>query len=259
MAWTFQIHRGSANNKTSGTTISVSPSGTMVVDRIAIVRCVSDNPDDASSGNTNFHSVSDSKGNTWTKIREETINPAGAAGSGATVSTFISKITTEILTTDNVTLTITIATTAKAIGIDEWSLAAGKTFSIVGINGAGGAGTTPSVALSGLPSTVYLFLGSVGVEGPIGDGFTQDADYGSTSDFGTTGGAAVTNVTDRLGRRIATLTGDTYNPTLGTSRDWAATLSALQEVDPPGEGLPPKSRFNVEKLRRPSPKGTIYV
>jgi len=231
MAWAFVAHRGSANAKASATTISVSPTAALAVDSIIIVRGCTDNGSGDVGGESNRHSVSDSKGNTWTKIREH--NSGGGAASGVIGSLFISKITTQIETTDTVTLTIDIAVSARAVGLEEFSVAAGKTYSVIGVNGANGSSTAPTVTLSGLAAATHLFLGAVCIEGPNGDTFTQDADYADNTSFGTTGGGVTSNVAARFGDRIVSAASDTYNPTLGTARDWIDILAAVDEVDPP--------------------------
>ena len=42
MAWTFVAHRGTANNKVSGTTIQVAPTVELPVGAIVVVRCTAD-------------------------------------------------------------------------------------------------------------------------------------------------------------------------------------------------------------------------
>lgn len=236
MAWAWQAHRGSANNKTASASIGVSPSTAIPVNSILVVRCASDNGG-AGAGESNEHtSVTDSKGNTYTKLREHTAG--GAAASSVTGSIWAARITTQLETTDTVTINFSFSPAAKVIGLEEYTVAAGKTFSNIGVAGANGSSTTPSVTLGGLPATTHLFLGHIGAEGPNGDTFTQDADYGgagegSNTSIGTTGGGAATNVYSRFGGNIAALASDIYNPTLGTARDWIDTLIALDEVDIP--------------------------
>lgn len=232
MSWAFVAHRGSAQNKVAASSISMNPTANINVGEICVVRVVADNYSGASAV-TNWHSVSDNKGNSWTKIREHTISSGGAANDGVTASLFISRITAQILTTDAITAAFnqsgfSFSPPAKAIGAAIFSNGGG-TISVVGANSAIGTGTAPSVTLSGLTSAEYLWLGHVGIEGPNGDTFTQDGDYANNTSFGTTGGGAVSNVASRFGSRVYTGVSDTYNPTLGTSRDWVTILGAVKE------------------------------
>ena len=204
----------------------------MSVGKILIVRCMSDNADATHDADASLHSsVTDSRGNTYTKAKEWQFG-TGGAGAGVTVSLWYCKVATALLENDLITLTLAISVTAKAIGATQFSIT-GASVSLAGASGVVGTGTTPSVTLSGLPSAEYLWLGVTGREGPTGDTVTADADYGFQADLieGTSGGNALTNVSDdHGGYRVATLTSDTYNPTLGTSRDYATILVAIQEV-----------------------------
>ena len=228
MAWTFIAHRGTANNKVSGTTVSVSPTVAIPVAAVVIVRATSDNLSNLAGDQLN-HTVTDSVGNLWTKIREENF-PAGAA-LGVTSSLWISQLHVALPTSSSVTLTISSVVDAKVISLVEFALDQGSGPEIVATAGTTGTSTTPSVTLSNLVRDQYLYLGAVGIEGPNGDAFTQDVDYLDNASDGTTGGNALTNVAHRIGRRIpaTTTVEDTYNPTLGTSRDWVAILAAIRE------------------------------
>jgi hypothetical protein len=164
-------------------------------------------------------------GNTYTKVKEF------AAGSGVSnqsiVSLFMSKLTVALAITDTVTLTCAAAEATRVIGLEECSIGAG-TPTIDGANGATGNSTTPSVTLSGLASIEHFFFGELG-KNVIGEGFTQDADYANNLTINSGGGAGVERE-NFMGTRVATLTGDTYNPTMGTSRRWVIILCAIHEA-----------------------------
>ncbi len=234
-SWTPVTGRGTATEKTSDTSISVSPTATLATGTIQLVVCNTDD-DGNGSGDTNAHSLSDSSGNTWTKIKEESGSVAGA-GTDVTVSLWMTKITSSISTGGSITCTTANAVTAKAIGIYEFTVASGKTFSVVGTTAnTFTAATTDALTLSGLTSAEYLWVGSWGIEGPSGDSYTEDTDYILRLSPGTSGGSAVSNVTALVSTRVFTGTSDTFDGTLGTARDGAKILAAIQEVD---EGAPP--------------------
>lgn len=209
--FTFIAHRGAANTKSSGTTLSLTPSSNIIVGRVAVIRAVSDNIQ-TTDGTSTLHTISDDSGNTWTKVKEHTFG-GGAAGAGVTVSLWASHITTTITTSDNITLTTGSSVDAKGLSVDEFSLPADYTLEVVGNAGDQGTGTSPTTNLSGLSSSEYLWLGAVGIEGPSGDSFTQDSDYTTLTSTGTTGGSVDSNITIRGGYRDYTGTGDTYNVT----------------------------------------------
>ena len=230
MAWAFVAHRGNALTKVSGATLAVNPTATLVVGAVVIVRCAADNLA-AASGETTEHSVADSKGNTWTKMREH-CSAGGGAALGVTISTFVSQITVELLTSDTITLTVTSAVSAKVIAIEEFSIGAGNTVTVTADEGGieGGGANNYSISLSGLASTEYLFFGHVGFEASNIADHVLDTDYGNNLEVDTTGGAANSNVASHMGTRIATLTGDTFAGTTTFAYQIAATLVALLEV-----------------------------
>ena len=239
MTWTFIAHRGSGNNKVSGTTLTFNPTDNINVGQICLVLASSDNYTTVDNTETTQHTITDSKGNTWSKIKEKT-KTSGSAADGVTHSSWWSKITTQILTTDTIQLTLANAVTSKCLGAFVFSIT-GSAVSLVGANSTVGTGTTlPSTTLSDLTSAEYLWVGSIGTEGPNGDTFTQDGDYANNTSFGTTGSSAAGNVSCRFGSRIYTGTTDTYNPTLGTARDCVDILGALKET------VPPTKKFTAE-------------
>src|SRR5574341_1371608 len=230
MAWGTFAYRGNTSEKTSDTSIAISPTANLLVDEIIFVFCETDNSA-TTQGETTNHSLADSKGNTWTKLIEFT-RTAGSANDGVTASLWATKVTTQINTTDSITLTLASAVTAKLIQLQKTRVAAGKTFSFVNKASAGANSTSPSVTLSGLTSAEYLWFALYGWEGVAGDASTYDADYTAFGASGTSGGSAVSNVADESGYRIFTGTSDTFAPTLGNARDWAACLVAVEEYTP---------------------------
>lgn len=238
-AWASWAHvgaRGHVESKTAGTTIDQAVIGAVTAGNILIVQCESNNPDGTNGPTTHF-SVSDTHGNSYVRAVEEQVS-AGSAADGIVIGLFVSDITTGISNGENVTCTIDTSTAARGIYVEEYSVAAGKTYSIAGVNGATGTGTALSVTLSGLTSAEYSWFGDASWEGVVADFSAGDADYLNRNGAGcTSGGAAASNICQRDSDRLNfTGTSDTFTHTLGTSRDWSIVLAALQEVD---EGAPP--------------------
>jgi hypothetical protein len=234
MAWAFVANRGSGTDKTSAGLLNVSPIANLNVGAVVVVVGVGDNTS-TTNGATTDHIVSDSKGNSWTRIAEVTRSPTAVANDGTTVSEWVAQITTQILTTDTITFDSGWGAPATAMSIKEFSVGGGNGFSVAGSAIATGTSGTPSVTLSGLSSTTYEWIGALGVEGPNGDAYTQDADYTNNLSIGTVGGVAATNQAQRFGTRNFSGTSDTFNPTC-TSRDWGIILGALLETTPPAAG-----------------------
>lgn len=177
MAWAAVGARGSSSSKAAGTTLGVSiASLTIPVGSILVAACVSDNFS-TSQADTTDHSVGDSKGNTWIRLKEYT-NSSGSAKDGITSSLWASQITTALLiAVDSVTLTLSGDGYARALGLYEYSVAGGNTFEVSDSYSGPRSGTVATYSISGLTSAEYLWLAVDGMEGPTGDTYTQDPDY----------------------------------------------------------------------------------
>ena len=226
--WTHISSEGTSS-KSSSTTIALNPATNPATDSILVAACSTDNPDNTGPGEKTFHSLSDDQGSSWTRLME--YQSAGNANAGVITSIWASKLGATI--TGNVTCTLGDARSVRVLIISEYTVGSGQTFSLAGAARTSGSGTSPSILLTGLPSAEYNWIGVVGVEGPSGDGFTEDSDYTQRNRTGSTGGGAAGNQTANLGNRILTATSDTYDPTLGSSRDFVIILVALEEVTPP--------------------------
>lgn len=217
--------------KTSGTTQALAVSADAEVGNVVVVGSAWDNAG-TSQADTSQLSIADDSGNTWIKIRERTYS-AGAANDGVTVAVWVSKITTQISSGANITVTSASARTAKVTGAWEFSMGSG-TLTFDGVGGtdyqtASAAASDPaSMSLASLVSQEYLLVHAIGSEG--GTTHTGDADYTERHDTETTGGAVATNIALYLGTRIATLTGDTVDAASTTDRDHAQVLGAVYEA-----------------------------
>jgi hypothetical protein len=182
-------------------------------------------------------SVTDSGGNTWTRVIYSGSTEAALTASDAAV--YVCTVTAP-LSAGTVTLTCNALTAAKAFVVDRWT---GLTATVRGTAvGAGGTSTSPSVTHAG-PNDGDVVYGVVGVEGPTVDTTTADADSSSGSwsaqvKHGTNAGTDVSNIYVARQYKVVTATASqTYNPTI-TSRDWQAVTVTFQPgttVAPSGE------------------------
>lgn len=225
--WTH-INSEGTSSKSSSTTIALNPATNPATDSIVVAVCSTDNPDNTGPGEKTFHTLSDDQGSSWTRLME--YQSAGNANAGVITSVWASKLGATV--TGNITCTLGEARSVRVLIISEYTVGAGQTFSNAGANRTSGSGTSPSILLTGLASAEYNWIGVVGVEGPSGDSFTEDSDYGQRNRTGSTGGGSAGNQTANIANRILTATGDTYDPTI-TSRDFVIILVALEEVTPP--------------------------
>lgn len=215
MAISYTAHRGTANTLTDNTAVSMSPSAALAVGKLIVVRTYS-------RGQTS-HTVTDSKGNTWTKVEEI----QGATGSTKTLALHYTTVTTEIGTGDTITLTLGASQTGKVIAAEEFATGGGA-ISVAGSSSAEGNSGTPAVTLSGLSSVTRMWVGVLGVsQAKNFYGYTQDADYANDTKVGTDTGSQA--AASDVGTRSSANTSDTFNPTI-TSNPWGIILAAFEEA-----------------------------
>ena len=229
MAIGTPVSIGTTADKTSGTTTVLTTSAAVPAGALICV-CYAVDGDGTLSGDARqIDSVADSSGNTYEQGRGE-----NSGGNASTVAAGIYYAKNAAALASGSTITLdwfgTSAPTAKAIsafyceGIDTTA-----PLDVVGGAVLAAGSTTPSVSTDATTTQAdVITIGIVATEGPSGDSFTQDASpaYGNVPvRVGTSGGGAAGNVTLSGGHFIETATGvKTYNPTLGTSREWVAVI-----------------------------------
>ena len=228
-------NRGTATEKTSDQTLSFSPIANFTAGNYALLAVVIDNTGTA-EGVTNDISVTDTKGNSYFKLREQT-EANTAALTGVTCALFLACVSNGLLTTDTINIALAANATAKGAGLAELSVAAGKilVLSVDGEDGSNAAATTSySVALSGLTNVAGLYIGISSCEDELDSACTLDAAYAEIG-FGSIGsgvaGGNATNVRARVGTLANTSTGNTFDNTGLTSGEKATILVRLQEDD----------------------------
>ena len=95
-----------------------------------------------------------------------------------------------------------------------------------------GSSTAPSTGNTTVTSqAAELLFGSVGVNGPSGDTYTEASSWTTANSGGTTGGSATSNVTIHQAHDIVSAASAyDYKPTLGTSRAWGDVLVTYFET-----------------------------
>jgi len=240
-----------AGSTTSGTTLAFSPTAQLDAGNLAVILVSCDNTSTTDGNTSEVTSVTDSKGNTWTKAREF-CNGQGAAAGGAVTAIFFSKIGTTILVTD--TITVTFANTIDSKSATAWEftmgtgtvqVAAGSGADLADDNAAVGSLSTPTLA-----SKEYLFVRSTASERRTltytatasHTTFTQgQADTGNNNTSMATNGEWI----------IATATSDTSSPSGTQSVDHASTMVALEEVAAGGGDVFFENRHPITEGMKP--------
>ena len=227
MAIGTPVSIGTVQNKTSGSTTVLTTTAAVPAGALICVCFAADG--DGVAGNV-IDSVSDSAGNVYSSAIQLTGgNVDTVAGGGI----WYAKNAVALASGGSITIDWSGSSTptAKAIsalyceGVDT-----AAPLDKVGANTS--SGTAPSVDTLATTQADELTVGIVGTEGPSSDTFTQDASpaYGNIPvRVGTSGGSAVSNITLSGGYFIESATGvKTYNPTLGTSRDYVVAIATFK-------------------------------
>jgi hypothetical protein len=223
-------NRGTATEKTSDTSLVLTPSAALAAGNYGLLAVVVDNVGTV-EGETATVSVTDSQGHTWTRLREQSQGTTALAG--VTCALFLAPLTNGLGTGDTITITLTANGTAKGAGLAELSVGAGNTLELStgGANGTNeAAATSYSVALSGLTSVAGLYVGMTAAENETG--VALDTAYTELA-FGEIGsgiaGGSATNVIAHVGTLANTSTGDTFDASVAGA-DRATILIRLEEA-----------------------------
>lgn len=234
MAWGAFSSLGTAGNKVAATSdvLTIANSSPAAGD-IVIVRAMTDNLATVDGASSTL-SCSDSKGNTYTKLGEQTNTVGGAAADGSCVAIWICQLRTGLtLTTDSITISYTGSITAKAIMAQTATITAGNTWASVGTlqRGTADAATSgPLLTLGGLPATEHVWISADAIEAAGAGTFTEDTNFVSALNRATSGGVANTNIAGMGAIRKASIASSTHQATYSNAGDWASLLVAVDEV-----------------------------
>lgn len=245
MAWSVEQVIGSAQSKTDATTISITTAAAANVGNVVVVVVAINNTNTTDGETSEVSSITDSAGgNTWIKAGEY-CNSQAAAAAGATVSVWYSLIAQEIASSGTITANLANSIVAKAISAQEFALAVGATVQVLGLQvAAADAVDFPSMTISGLANSEYLFIRGMAMEDAGSGNNTATSGYTNFQNSQTSGGSGPSNMRCRGEFIITTGTGSTSDPTAANPGDNANVFFALQEIvatDPIPPLLP---RFN---------------
>jgi hypothetical protein len=218
---------GSAGNETSGTSLTVSITVQLEAGNVGLMVVACDNTATTNGDHDEISSVSDTQGSTWTNLGEETAAGSGAAG-GVTVGLWMVRPTSNLTTSDTVTITFANTITAKAARIYEFTVgnpltSAGSNVSATSGNGWG------SLSISGLAASAeYLYFRALAKESSSTTSITPTTNFTEIGNS-RSGASGASSVLVRGEFRIVTATSETSNPTLTVSADSASVFVALAE------------------------------
>jgi hypothetical protein len=221
--------RGSGTHNTAASSRAVSPSGTIPAGSIAVIVWALDNS--GTSGVSRFSSMADSVGNTWSTPLN--INKtAGTANDGTTLVMSWSKLTTQLLNTNTITITLTGNVTPKCYAIHQITPAAGNSVEYVTSGSTTGTGNVALTTgtIDNLQMVVCAAANEYGTaQTPTHDTDTTNGSWSTAlyAEVGTTG--AGQNVASQ--RKVVTASAtQTYNVSYSSSADYAAGWLSFKEV-----------------------------
>lgn len=235
-------------SKSAGTTLVLTLEAAAPAGSIIVVGSSWDNSA-TTDGATTQITVTDTDGNTYTRISEFSETEAGAADDGCLGSLhFTQPLAAQLDIGDTITITNSSSEGAKAGGAIFCSVDESEVALEQAVTQSDGANNDPaSLTISSLPSREYLLVDSHSQENNSAVTVTWDADYTQLTAAGTTGGGAATNQRHAMATRVATLTTDTVD--IATSSDVGAhvhILAAIYEVaDVGGGGAKPKTLLTL--------------
>lgn len=237
---------GTAQSKTSGTTLTITTTATAEARNLVMLAIALNNTGTTDADHSEIASISDSGSNAWTKVREYT-NGQGAEAAGATVSLYYSILGAQISSGGTITVTFANSIIAKAASAWDFTVTTGIRID-AGTEEAVDAGTPGALALSGLANAEHLFFRAWASEGSTST-VTPTGGYTAISQDQTSGGGAETNMAIRGEFRVVTATGQTSDPDQLTSRDLASVFASVSEI-PPVWRPRPGSAGQEARLRR---------
>lgn len=220
---------GTGTRNGAGTSTTITTSAVAEVGNLIVVMVAMDNVQTTDQQSNDVTSVTDSVGNTYTKIGEYT-NGQGAAAAGATVAAFQSVVTIQLgnggVITVNHSSVNDVALRAWEFTLDTDAIGVYGTLQVL----ANDAADPGSMTLGSLVSDEYLFLRLTSTEGETTTGYTVTTNYTSIDPLASsTAGAAAGNIVLSGEFRIVTATTSTSDPTF-TAEDSASIMFALREV-----------------------------
>lgn len=208
----YAIGFGTSANSASTTIVgNVSEAnGTHEVGRLVVVTVVTDNSTTTAGDSTEF-TVTDSKGHTWTRAKEQT--QGGSANTSVTVGIFYTILTSAIVVGDTITCTFS-SRSARMISGFSIGMSAGSSVTVVNPVGQGGSGTPASIAhTAAVSGQEYFAVVLHGIEMNSSPGSLntfEGSTSGVTGDSNwTTGGSSTANIANANGLVVRTVSNTT--------------------------------------------------
>ena len=240
MTWGAWTTIGNLGAKVSSASLTGPGTGGLVINSspaagdIVVVHFATDNIATVDGASNTHLTVTDTQGNSYSKLGEETNTVGGAFEDGVTVSIWITQLSKALtISVDSITGNFSSAVDAACMTAVTATLTAGDTWQSQGAtpNGATGDAVTtgPTTTVGSLASAEHMWFAVDGRENVVGT-YTGDVNFATNINRGTSGGVAATNISVHSELRKATLTTSSHAGSNTTSADWASLLVSVTEV-----------------------------
>lgn len=233
MAITDKGGIGVAGNKTSGSSLALTTSAATAVGDVVVVQYVSDNIQTTDGETSLVTSVTDSAGNTYTKIREMTFGGGGAAA-GLTLSVWYSRHTAALASSSTITASMgTDSTVAK--GMSARLFGTSLPVAIDAVTITTNTGTPTSLTLTAPDSKLRLWMRVGGAETKSASFSAATSGWTLTADAGSSGGGGdTTHVSTMADFLVDTVSNSSQTSAPGgtVSCDRVNIFFAMSEANP---------------------------
>ena len=218
MAWASVGALFSFNSVTANLSpIVITTSATLQVGRVAVIVIAVNNAVGTDGDSTSITGVTDSAGNTWSKVREWTEAPTAFAAVGTSCAMWWTQATVQLTSGGTITATVSNAganDATAAVG-HIFSVAANAIASVQGSAGNGAAATDPAAMDVATPNAEFLRIRGIALEtNNAGAGTVTAGGWASMGMAVANTGSAGSSMKAWTEYLISTGTGASSNPTV---------------------------------------------
>jgi len=235
VSWTYTETAFPRQDKTAGATQTIVPDSNCIAGAVVILRIAADNAGTSGASVTGSGaSVTDTKGNTWTRVSPGALQDPGAANAGVSCDIWYTfQDAGTLQTTDTVTFNFASSTsvTACVLSLGQWVESLATRYTVGSGVANNGASISPQVTTSSaVVGEVVVCAGGAETAGTGGaDSDTTNGSWAGNNSSVTSGGAADTNIAFRNQHKEVTGTGtQSWDWSLSGSADWAVMSCILR-------------------------------
>jgi len=234
MAITALGSLGTNGLATSSTTVTLVPNAALDAGDWIVITVVSNNTSTIDGDNSEVSTVTDTRGNPWTKLGEWT-NANGAAGSGLTTSVWMTQLSSDI-SASNMTVTVTYGSARANKAISAYGFRSDLFAGHIRLqapvtpddtDGSNDFGSVPQIEIT--PNRQVIYFRGLGKQANTTTALTPTSGWTAIANARSSNVAAARSVYGEF--IIQDSTGQSSNPTLAVAGNTAGVFITLAESD----------------------------